>query len=800
MNQKMNDILDAIPDALLIVSRRGCILWCNRKVEALLGYRNEDIVGKPIETLIPQNTRKDHIKMRNRFNTTPTHRAMGYSSNLHAQDANGNQIPVEVELSPIQWGDVPSVLSVLRSRVNRQAQERAQQKTLRVNEERLRRSQEVAHIGTWDFDSANNTFTCSKELCNIFGIENAAIDATPGEFLKLIHPDDRCLVDRALDDFVINKTPFKVEFRISHSTGKPTYVKGIGEVYFRSSGNSVNFVGTIQDISIEVDKRLRLQISQTIFENAHEVIMTVDKKYNVITANPSAINIFGFFDREIIGRPVLQFILESDIRNRARSILRKIRNNGRWQGEVEFRTRNLIHHSALLSITPIERLSYRLDQYVITLTDISAIKRNEAKLKNLAHYDQLTGLPNRTLFISSLKSAIKDEYPFTVHYIDLDGFKNVNDSQGHDAGDRILQEISSRLLQCTGDKMVAARIGGDEFAVLQTNTDVDKTDELATSIIENLQLHKEYADLTLDISASVGISRFPEEGVDPMELIKKADQAMYQAKSNGKNTFTYYNASLGDDLSKKLQLVSELKKTIIDGSFVLYYQPKTIKSRPNTDSVEALIRWFHPTLGEIPPLEFIPLAEENGIILEIGEHVLMQVCRFMHNWKNRYRKEIKVAINLSARQLHDINLLSKIEKAIAEFNIDPSQLEFEITESVAMEDVHYSLSIFQKLKSMGSTIAIDDFGTGYSSLSHLKKLPVDILKIDRSFIQSLSISSDDFAIVRAIITMAHSLGIQTVAEGVETIEQKNILIELGCDQFQGYYIGKPVPADQLNFG
>jgi len=440
------------------------------------------------------------------------------------------------------------------------------------------------------------------------------------------------------------------------------------------------------------------------------------------------------------------------------------------------------------------------DGCIITVTDISKIKMNEAQLEFLAHYDQLTRLPNRTLLLRELTTKIKAQVEqvaeLYVLYIDLDGFKQINDSQGHSAGDELLFEVAEQLRHCVPDRALISRLGGDEFAVVCDFSTVDDVEVLARKIIRRLQLRKEFSEFSVGISASVGIACCPKDGCEPLELIKKADQAMYEAKANGKNGFEHYSDSVGRMLRQKLQITSDLAKALQQRDLRLVVQPKLNLLDTDIFSVEALVRWPHPKKGFISPDKFIPLAEESGQILDLGRQVLAMSAEFVASWKRHNKAGISVAVNLSARQLHDRHLLNDIAVILNYYDVDPACFEFEVTESVVMDDVEASLSVIKALKKMGARFAIDDFGTGYSSLSYLSKLPIDVLKVDRSFITNLPENQEDLAIVEAIISMAKGLNVEVVAEGVETHGQYLLLKELGCEHLQGYFLSKPEPLQK----
>ncbi|MCV6613664.1 MAG: EAL domain-containing protein, partial [Cellvibrionaceae bacterium] len=728
----------------------------------------------------------------------PSHRPMGSSVPLFALAKNGERVPVDIELAPLRWQDQDCVMAVLRCRVTKLAKEEEQQKLLRENEERLRRSQSIARIGTWDWTLVNDRVVWSDEVYNILGLAKGGKAFSPAAAEQYMPPDDVEMLKAKIASALKNESTFEVEHRICRPDGKERFVQQVGEVYYNAKGRPVRVLGTIQDVTQEREYRSQQRLFQTIFEYANEGILSLDSNYRIMSVNPVVESLVGYNKASLIGRDASMLLPRGKRKQYVDEILEPLSRFGSWRGELDMQPLNAPAFPVLLSLAMVPDVEGGRHNMVATISDISKLKLNESQLDFLAHYDQLTRLPNRTLFLRELnknieQAAISGER-LGLLYIDLDGFKQINDSQGHSAGDELLFEVAQQLRSCVNVDVLVSRLGGDEFAVLTPRHSNEPIEKLAEKIIQSLQLRKDFGDHSLAVSASVGIACYPEDGTGPLELIKKADQAMYEAKGNGKNSYQRYNRKMGDMLRYRLQLTSDLAKAIEQRHLCLYLQPKFNVDNPGFAEVEALLRWPHDRRGLVPPGDFIPLAEETGQILALGKQVIELVCEFVRQWRRATDESIKVAVNLSARQLHDKNLLADIASVLECYGVPASCLEFEITESVVMYDVDSSLRVFAGLKAMGSSIAIDDFGTGYSSLSYLKKLPVDTLKIDRSFIAPLPNSADDLAIVRAIISMAKSLNMNVVAEGVETHAQQQLLTELGCQQLQGFYFGRPIPV------
>ena len=548
------------------------------------------------------------------------------------------------------------------------------------------------------------------------------------------------------------------------------------------------------------------QIADAVERNMSEAMCVLTPGFVVRHVNPAFQRITGYAPTDITGRGLDTLDSPQHDPSFYEAIRAEVLANGRWSGEAWARRKDGEEFLSAVTLFTLNGGGQPPHSVVVVFSDITHTKRAEQELRYLANFDALTNLPNRALLSERLARAIvrarREHRGLAVLFIDLDHFKDVNDSLGHAAGDRILRSAAARLQDTVGAQMTVARIGGDEFTVVQEGIESpEDADRLAREISMAFD-----APLLLDdrvevsLSSSIGISLYPEHGLVPTELLKRADTAMYQAKAEGRRTFCRYDDSMEVALRKRATVSGALRKVLDRGELHLMYQPRLSLPQQRIVGVEALLRWNSAEHGEVEPAQFIPLAEESGLILELGEWALREACLTLRRWQQAGLHGLSMSVNVSALQLLRGDFPSVVERILAETGIAPGLLELELTESVIMANAAVTSDKLQSFRRSGVALAIDDFGTGYSSLAYLRRLPITTLKIDKEFIGDLSSDPDDASITTTVITMAHSLGLNVVAEGVETDDQLAFLRLHGCDEIQGYWLSPPLdPESCLTF-
>lgn len=558
-----------------------------------------------------------------------------------------------------------------------------------------------------------------------------------------------------------------------------------------------------RDITERYQMQEKLQLAATVFESTAEGVLITDTRQRITAVNRAFSEITGYSEQEAMAETPR--LLASGLHDSAfyAAMWYQLTAEGHWQGEISNRRKNGEVYPSWLTISAVRNRDQFITHFVAVFADISSLKHAQARLDYQAHHDPLTGLPNRTLFESRLQAALLHSMESNslgaVLFLDLDRFKHINDSLGHPVGDLLLKGIAQRLKENLRDIDTVARLGGDEFIILLPGLlHPNDAEVIANKLLASFAAPFQAGEHEFFISSSIGSCLFPIDGTDVATVVKNADAAMYRSKAKGRNRVESYTRDLTSQATARMALEHELRRAMERNEFSLSFQPKISLLNHQLVGAEALIRWTHPTLGEVPPEHFIALAEENGMILQIGDWVLEQACMQMCEWNKIYRPFGALSVNLAGAQLRQPKLLARIEQLLADYRLAPECLQLEITENFIMSQAEEALAVLYRLKRLGVQLAIDDFGTGYSSLSYLKRLPLDILKIDQSFVRGLPDDTHDGAIVRAIIALGRSMQLTVIAEGVETPEQQQFLADEGCEQIQGYIVSLPLRPEEFS--
>jgi diguanylate cyclase (GGDEF)-like protein/PAS domain S-box-containing protein len=563
-------------------------------------------------------------------------------------------------------------------------------------------------------------------------------------------------------------------------------------------GSSASVVCVAQDLRERLAAERDQRQAAVVFNNTREGILLTDAKRGIVLANPAFAEITGFTYPEIQGRPVRALWAKRHNSGFEESVWRAVDEQGQWQGEIWLRRKDGELCPVWKNISAVRDPAGEISNYVCVFSDVSAIKNAEQRLDYLVYHDPLTDLPNRSRLNEQLRTAIdrggRLATSVALLYLDLDDFKHVNDTLGHEEGDRLLRSMAARLQACMRGKDGVARLGGDEFVVLLEDVrDVNEAARVADRILTAMSAPFELGGFELRMRASIGISLWPQHGDSAESLLKAADAAMFRAKKGGRGRYEFFSPELTEQAMERLTLEHALRAPHLTDQLVLHYQPQFSVRSGELVGAEALVRWQHPARGLLLPNAFVPLAEEAGLIEGIGEWVLRGACAQARMWLDAGHPAFRMAINVSAYQIRNDRIVAMVRSALSDARLDPRLLELEVTEG-ALQTVSEAAKILDRLKALGVQLALDDFGTGYSALSSLKVLPFDRLKIDRSFIRDLKQDADDRALTRAIIAMGRSLGLEILAEGVETTAQLAYLRKHGCHEMQGYLFGHPEPA------
>lgn len=792
--QKFASVFQQCPDILLIARHSdGCLLEVNEAFEEQIGLGPNQVIGRTATELGLWGVNGSGPSVLERLH-------LGGIRNLEMsfRRSNGELFTGLTSAETFDLDGTPALVVAVRDI----SQLKETQQRLQISEEKFAKAFHASPDGLLlSRQSDGLLLEVNEGFCRLTGYNlDPRLDQTSLDLGIWVDLNERKLLlsklkkDGFVRDFSCHIRRSDGQIRLCELSARPLPIAG------------ADCMLTIaRDITERHLMQEKLQLAATVFENTAEGVLITDTDQRITAVNRAFSEITGYSEIEALGQTPR--LLASGQHDSAFYVAmwHQLTAEGHWQGEIFNKRKNSELYPSWLTISAVRNSEREITHFVAVFADISSLKHAQAKLDYQAHHDPLTGLPNRALFENRLQAALQcsqvSNRQGAVLFLDLDRFKHINDSLGHPVGDLLLKGIAQRLKEQVRDVDTVARLGGDEFIILLPGLHKPSdASAIANKLLACFSAPFQAGEHEFFTSASIGISLYPQDGSDVASLIRNADAAMYRSKAKGRNRVEAYTRDLTAQASVRVALENELRRAIDRNELSLCYQPKLSLKTQNLVGAEALIRWNHPTFGDVSPEHFIHLAEENGTILQLGDWVLEQACRQMHQWQKRYQPFGPLSINLAGAQMRQPHLAKRIEQLLRTYQLKAGDLQLEITENFIMSQAEEALSVLHQLKQLGVQLAIDDFGTGYSSLSYLKRLPLDILKIDQSFIRGLPDDPHDAAITRAIIALGRSMQLTIIAEGVENQAQQHFLTAEGCEQIQGYIVSLPLPPEEFAAG
>ena len=777
-------------------------IYVNAAFEAATGIPPSAVVGKWVEEVIPPES----------IALVRTHyrRALDSGASVHWDEVSeyptGRKVG-EVTVTPVPAADGKG--SMLIGTVHDVTERHQAQARLAELEERSRLALEAAGAGSFDWHGADNRVHFSEKCRQLLGFASDSYDLDTLRLPSLVHPDELAVAFETAAQLRLGVTDtFSLELRMRHLYGHWIWLRCQGRGLRGADGRLERVFGACSDITRAREAEEAMERASLVFAHSSDAIAISDSAGRIVMVNPGFTRMRGYERDEIIGQTagIYDAGMERDGRHEALRL--QALRTGHAQGEVWSRHKDGHPIAEQRSLTAVRVADGAVRHYIEIASDITKAKKDEELLWRQANYDSLTGLPNRHLFLDRLRQAVRNthrgEHPaFSLLYIDLDQFKEVNDTLGHPVGDQLLKEAAQRLLRCTRETDTVSRIGGDEFTVLLVDLDsVDNEDphvieRVAHAIIEAMSQPFLIEGETLHVSASIGVTHFPADGGDADSLLKHADQAMYAAKHLGRNRFAYFSPAMQARAQERRRTSDELRQAIARAELQVHYQPIVELATGRVVKAEALVRWCHPQRGWVSPVEFIPLAEETGLIFDIGEWVFRTAVGDAALWLGAGR-EIQVGINVSPLQIAKGGAsLARCMDFLAAQRLPRHAIIVEVTEGTLLQHDRNVEERLREFEERGLALALDDFGTGYSSLSYLQQYRFEFLKIDRAFVGNMQTGSRQLALCRTIIAMAHTLGMRVISEGIADAQAAELLRHAGCDYGQGFHFHLPMPAEEF---
>jgi diguanylate cyclase (GGDEF)-like protein/PAS domain S-box-containing protein len=789
--------LDALPEGVALGNLQWELAYVNHAFVKLSGHRREELLGQPFEKALlgADATPATAELMR-------TYLSAGEPFQAETLNCRKDGTPSwnALLITPIfdEQGVLIEYLGVQRDIT---AQKEAAL-ALRTSQEQLSLVLKGSNDGLWDWNIADDTIERSLSWYQMLGYDTQEIPTHRAVWPQIVHPDDLGRINHEIDGLLAGEQDhYGMELQLRHKDGRYVSVLSRGYIQRDDTGRATRVCGTTTNLSDQKARERKLSLAAAVFQQSREGITMTDARANIIMVNKAFTEITGYTEAEVLGKNPRVLASGRHGPEFYRAMWEAINTKGYWAGEIWDRRRDGTVYPEWMAISAMRDERGQITNYLGNFSDLSDAKAAESRIQWLSHFDALTGLPNHTLLRDRTAHAInvvrRASEPLTMMLVGIDHYKTVNDTLDHRAGDELLVEIAKRLSESVRAQDTVAHLSGQEFVLVLPTTAPDGAAHLATELLWKLAQPYRLDDHELTLTASIGIASYPSNGTDFDALFKAVEIAMHLAQANGRDTFQFYSNDMYRQVLARDHMIKALRNAATLDQLQLLYQPLVDLQSGQISGVEALLRWHHPELGSVSPVQFIPLAEESGLIKDIGEWVLRRACRDIRAWLDTGIQVPHVAVNVSPLQFRDPDLIVQVKSALSDYRVDPHLLYLEVTESALMDDVSRSESMLHEFKELGLRLSLDDFGTGYSSLSYLKRFPFDKVKIDQSFVRDVTSNTSDAVLVKVIISMAHGLGLKVIAEGVETEAQCEIMRTSVCDEIQGYFFSRPVSAQAI---
>ncbi|MCB2189426.1 MAG: EAL domain-containing protein [Deltaproteobacteria bacterium] len=799
----MRGLLEATPDAVILKDPTGSWQLANPAALKLFGLENVAYHGRTdleLARVSPALASLQPLCARSDVEVWQGEQPARSRQTVEA--APGDHRYYDIFKIPLYWPDgrAKGLLVMGRDVTSLRSAHQA----LASNEEHHLLAQEVAGLGSFSWDLATGEEYWSHQTYRILGLDPRQVEAGLESLTRVVHSLHREALARAMATTRERGVSGNLELEIVQPGGEHRQVLLRAKLFEDSLGGAQRILGTILDITDKKRQETELLLTHQILEKSSEAVMVTDAQDRIQMVNRAFSDLTGYAAEEVLGvsPTLLKFGLHS--REFYRRIRESLAREGKWHGEIWNRSKDGMPRPLDTTITAVKDQAGAVVNYVALFHDLSGEKQSQEEISYQAQHDSLTGLLNRAALAEKMRALVerssRQAADLAMIYLDLDRFKHINETLGHGVGDSILAQVANRLVRTMGPLTPVSRLGGDEFIIVLEGAAAGPAGlgQALTALTQAFQQPFRHQGRELFLTHSLGIARFPDDGTDPDTLMKNAEMAMYQAKNLGRDGHQFFTPALFRGAARRLDLENALRRALDRQELVVLYQPQVDLEQKTVTGAEALVRWQRPGAeGLVPPSEFIPLAEDTGLIVPIGLWVLKEACRQTKAWHARGLDHLKVSVNLSARQLSSPDLVASVEKVLAQTGLEPRFLELELTETTLMNDVQEATRVLKALAALGVVLSVDDFGTGYSSLYYLKHFPIDRLKIDHSFVRDLAVDADAAAIVKTVIFMAYSLRLEAVAEGVENWDQISFLRQHGCHGMQGFHFGRPVTSDEF---